>query len=215
MTTAQPHAPLFVSLDNFLDAEELDALTALALESKPLFTQSTRHARRGAGWIVSEEQRKSRVLFRKDLQSYDVKFAGHVRKVLPEVLLKLGVEPFPVAKIEAQITASNDSDFLKAHRDSGSALPSREISYVYFFHREPKAFTGGELRIYYPAPGETGTARAGSFKTVVPRRNTIVLFRSVLVHEILPVSCPSRDFTDSRFTFNGWINSWWADSPPA
>ncbi|MGB8690572.1 MAG: proline hydroxylase, partial [Microcoleus sp.] len=32
-----------------------------------------------------------------------------------------------------------------------------------------------------------------------------VFFLSRYMHEVLPVSCPSKAFADSRFTINGWV----------
>jgi SM-20-related protein len=33
----------------------------------------------------------------------------------------------------------------------------------------------------------------------------LVVFPSRYLHEVLPVSCPSQTFADSRFTINGWV----------
>ena len=48
-----------------------------------------------------------------------------------------------------QLTAHNDGCYYKIHNDAGSEkTANREISYVYYFYQEPKAFSGGELKIY-------------------------------------------------------------------
>jgi Rps23 Pro-64 3,4-dihydroxylase Tpa1-like proline 4-hydroxylase len=46
----------------------------------------------------------------------------------------------------------------------------------------------------------------GSYQTIEPRQNQIVLFPCSVLHEITPVKCPSRAFADSRFTMNGWLH---------
>jgi Rps23 Pro-64 3,4-dihydroxylase Tpa1-like proline 4-hydroxylase len=46
---------------------------------------------------------------------------------------------------------------------------------------------------------------ADSYQAVEPRNNSIVFFLSRYLHEVLPVSCPSKAFADSRFTINGWV----------
>jgi Rps23 Pro-64 3,4-dihydroxylase Tpa1-like proline 4-hydroxylase len=126
--------------------------------------------------------------------------------VLPDVLQKLGMEPFTIASVEAQITASNDGDFFGFHSDNGSQkVASRYLTFVYFFHREPKQFEGGELRLH-DARLENGVyVRAGKYQTIAPRQNQIVFFPCEVMHEITPVHCASRNFADSRFTLNGWL----------
>src|SRR5262249_43819742 len=107
-----------------------------------------------------------------------------------------------------QLTASNDGDFFRPHNDNTQAdAPSRAVTFVYFFHREPKRFAGGELLLYdwrlendYPAP-------VALRKTISPEQNTIVFFSSECLHEVRRVTCPTRAFADSRFTLNGWIHS--------
>ena len=74
-----------------------------------------------------------------------------LQSTLPRLLPKLGIEPFPVVGVEAQITASKDGDFFRWHNDNGQdEVSGRKITFVYFFHREPKLFGGGELRIQSP-----------------------------------------------------------------
>ena len=72
-----------------------------------------------------------------------------IRFYMPRIVEALRHRHFDLKRIEAQITASTDGDFFKIHNDNTHAdAPWREITYVYFFHREPKPFTGGELLIY-------------------------------------------------------------------
>ena len=85
------------------------------------------------------------------------------------------------------------------------ARTGRAISYVYYCHREPKPFTGGELLLYDTCPGTKRFART-RFSRIDPKRNTLVLFPSCYYHEILPVHCESDRFEDARFTVNGWVH---------
>lgn len=108
--------------------------------------------------------------------------------------------------LETHLTTSNDGDFYRAHNDSGSEqVADRLVTYVYYFHRRPKAFSGGELRLY-DCRIEAGEWRASEgFRDVEPSDNSMVIFPSWVIHEILPVRCPTRAFGDGRFTVNGWI----------
>jgi len=126
--------------------------------------------------------------------------------VLPAVLEQLGMEEFAITRTEVQMTASNDGDFFRPHCDDAQELvAARRITFVYFFHREPRPFEGGELRLHDSLGGRH--VSGGSYQTIVPRQNQIVFFPCSVLHEITPVECPSKAFADSRFTLNGWLRS--------
>ena len=84
-----------------------------------------------------------------DLAQHQDVMLERIRAALPQVLDQLGMEAFSIADVEAQVTASNDGDFFHFHSDNGSdRVASRYLTFVYFFHREPRQFEGGELRIH-------------------------------------------------------------------
>ena len=104
------------------------------------------------------------------------------------------------------MTAHNDGDFFKVHRDSGDQeTAARELTFVYYFHREPKGYTGGELLLFDPRLVDGGLVKADSFSVIEPRNNSMLFFPSRCDHEVLAVHCPSEKFADSRFTVNGWV----------
>jgi Rps23 Pro-64 3,4-dihydroxylase Tpa1-like proline 4-hydroxylase len=130
-----------------------------------------------------------------------------VRRLMPQVLPVLRVSPIVVGAVEAQITASVDGSFFGVHTDAGRDVPKRHLTYVYYFNRAPKGFTGGELRVYDDVVRNGKLARAESFQMIDPVHNRIVLFWAKAMHEVMPVRVPSRAFADARFTVNGWINA--------
>jgi len=132
-------------------------------------------------------------------------FVDRLKQQLQPALDKLGHKGFPIGNIEVQVTASNDGDYFRLHQDTGQE-DTREISFVYFFHREPRRFSGGELRIYPTQMIDGRVTPADHARTLSPRQDTIVFFPSKNEHEVLPVRVPSRAFADSRFTVNGWIH---------
>jgi Rps23 Pro-64 3,4-dihydroxylase Tpa1-like proline 4-hydroxylase len=116
------------------------------------------------------------------------------------------MEEFTITDVEAQITASNDGDFFQLHDDNGSeGVSARHLTFVYFFHREPLQFEGGELRIHDAHLDKGEYVSDGTFETIVPQQNRMVFFPCELQHEITAVKCPSQLFADSRFTLNGWL----------
>ncbi len=190
----------WIQLDNVLTADEVARLLDFALTKKGELRPSS---------VTTDEygHRQSRVLYA--FPEFAEVLRDRVRTHLPAALRELGVPPFHVAQIETQMTAHNDGDFFKEHSDNSDEKTAfREITYVYYFHREPKAYTGGELLLYDSRRVGGGLSRGESFSVIEPRHNSIVFFRSHCHHEVLTVHCPSGKFEDSRFTVNGWA---WRD----
>jgi Rps23 Pro-64 3,4-dihydroxylase Tpa1-like proline 4-hydroxylase len=192
-------------LDEFLTSLELDELIQYTLQHEADFRGSEVISPSGDPGVTDYSHRRSRVLM--DMGQHEEVILERIRGVLPRVLEQLGVEEFPVTRTEVQITASNDGDFFRAHCDDAQAkVASRRITFVYFFHREPRGFEGGELRLHDSRrTGEKPFSRDG-YQTIVPQQNQIVFFPCSLLHEITPVECSSRAFADSRFTLNGWLH---------
>ena len=193
-----------VVLDEFLAPQELAELTRFALEHERDFQISEVVSPDSDASVVNYEHRSSRVLM--DLGKYQDVMLDRIKPVLPQVLERLEMEQFTVAGVEAQVTASNDADFFHFHSDSGSEpVAARYLTFVYFFHREPRAFEGGELRIHDARLKHDEYVSEGTFQTIIPQQNQIVFFPCELLHEITAVKCPSQLFADSRFTLNGWL----------
>lgn len=141
--------------------------------------------------------RKSTVLYQ--FSEHHLKIENVLRPFLPHACEILGL-PSLHGKIEAQLTAHNDRQYYKVHNDNGSEVTKhRVLTYVYYFNRTPKGFQDGKLRIY------DRKDLNGDFLDIEPIDNSMVIFRSEAMHEVLPVNCPSRLFMDSRFTINGWV----------
>ena len=193
-----------VVLDEFLAPQELAELMQFAIEHESEFQTSEVISPTADDGMVNYDYRRSRVLMR--LGKCQDLLLDRVKSVLPEVLAKLGMEAFAIRDVEAQITASNDGDFFHFHSDNGNApVASRHLTFVYFFHREPRGFEGGELRIHDSRLESGEYVSEGNYQTIVPQQNQIVFFPCELMHEITPVKCSSQAFADSRFTLNGWL----------
>jgi len=194
-----------VVLDELLTLAELQALTQYTLRHEPEFRISEVVSPGIPSGAVDYEARRSRVLM--DLGPHREVIVDRLRKALPGVLKRLGHDSFDITRVEAQITASNDGDFFHWHTDNGEGdIKHRAITFVYFFHREPKPFRGGELRIYDSEWQRTHYVPMSNYRVIVPEQNQAVLFVSSLTHEITPVEAPSKAFADSRFTVNGWFH---------
>ena len=186
-----------VQIDHFLTEVEQAKLLAYTLQKENEFVSSST----ATGAI---DYRRSLVLHH--FPEFVDLISQRIQAVLPQVIQQLQIPTFTVSQIEAQLTAHNHGNFYKIHNDNGSPdAATRELTYVYYFYRQPKAFSGGELRLYHSRIEQGMYVQDESFQTVDPRHNSIVFFLSRIMHEVMPVSCPSQAFADSRFTINGWI----------
>jgi Rps23 Pro-64 3,4-dihydroxylase Tpa1-like proline 4-hydroxylase len=184
-------------IDHFLTPSEHQDLLSYVLEQQPAFLPTTTST-------GDEAYRQSLILH--TFPKFSNLITKRIRAILPDVFRRLEMPSFSIVQIEAQLTAHNDGNYYKIHNDNGSPdTARRELTYVYYFYREPQPFLGGELRIYDSRIENGFYIGADSYQTIQPRNNSIVFFLSRYLHEVLPVECPSRSFADSRFTVNGWI----------
>jgi Rps23 Pro-64 3,4-dihydroxylase Tpa1-like proline 4-hydroxylase len=151
-----------------------------------------------------EDYRRSKVLHLEG--ALREQFEARVYESLLTAARAFGIQIPADRKFDSQLTASGHGDFFKSHRDRGNdgeETSNRLLTYVYYFHREPKPFSGGELRLYDFEEGSWNPA--ASYRTIAPEHNMLVVFPSWANHEVLPVIVPSGAFEDSRFTVNGWL----------
>lgn len=187
----------FAQIDNFLPQQQLDQLYQYVLDQEPKFVPTSNSAN-------DPDYRRS--LYLPIFPEFSELMVRRIQSIIPGILTYLNLPSFVVDHIESQLTAHNDGNYYKIHNDSGSPdTLTRELTYVYYFHREPKPFSGGELLIYDSKIENNFYVAADSYYTVQPRNNSIVFFLSRYMHEVLTVNCPSRMFRDSRFTINGWV----------
>jgi hypothetical protein len=197
-----PETIIEVSIGNFLGDLRQKVLDHI-LSQEASFKAATIVPPGAATGTLNENMRRAKTL--DSLGTHEAAFVERLKQQLQPALAKLGHKQFPIGRIELQVTASNDGDFFRLHQDT-SPGDTREISFVYFVYREPRRFSGGELRIYPTRVTEGRVTSADHPHTLAPRQDSIIFFPSQNEHEILPVRVPSRAFADSRFTINGWIH---------
>jgi SM-20-related protein len=196
--------PPYCVYPGFLDSATHAGLLAWAKENEEKFETSLVSTQ-----YVQGERRHNPSLRRSlrvsEFGPIQAVFRQRLLDFAPTLIADLRVTPFEPSEVELELVANNDGAFFKRHIDTaiGGARKAndRMLSAVYYFHDEPKAFSGGVLRLYSFAPKEAGT----NFADVQPEQNTLLAFPSWTLHEVLPVSCPSRRFSDSRFNVNCWV----------
>ncbi|MGZ8337145.1 MAG: 2OG-Fe(II) oxygenase [Allosphingosinicella sp.] len=128
-----------------------------------------------------------------------------IELAMPEIFGGAGLKPFHVSRLETELVVYNDGTHFRPHYDTfrdGAAHSDRLLTGVYYFHAEPKGFTGGELRLYRFGATE---AAPGDYVDIEPEQNTLLVFPSWSTHEVRTVHCPSGRYGDSRFAMNCWL----------
>jgi predicted 2-oxoglutarate/Fe(II)-dependent dioxygenase YbiX len=182
----------YLIFEDVLGDEQNREIYRLALSKRELFAGSRTSPNR-----LYPDWRRSTVIYDCELAAVASRIEHEIKSRLPHAVRSLGIPAFDADSMEIQLTSHNDGDYYHWHTDNGSReTSSRALTFVYYFHCLPKAFSGGELVIYM---------QNGESAAIEPRNDSLVLFSSSMKHEVRPVSCPSKRFADGRFTLNGWL----------
>ena len=198
-------AARYVRMTDFLSPEEHQRLLDHALACQAEFHESGIVGRQGES-TLNFTVRKSRTLAGGRLQEVWEMFDQRLHGIVAAVRKEMGMPWFRLGEVERQLTAHGGGGFFAPHVDTGHPIAaSRRISCVYYFHTNPRRFTGGELRLYDTWITPSGSTAAGTYTTLTPLDNSIVFFPSDAFHEVLPVRCETDAFGDSRFTVTVWF----------
>lgn len=129
-------------------------------------------------------------------------FRAVVEQRIEEVVTGAGSAGFRPDKMEIELVATRDGGHFIKHIDTlthiGDAPTDRIVSAVYYFHREPKVFSGGQL-IMHPLIGD-------ETKEIEPLHDRLVVFTSIAPHEVNATEVPGNAFADARFSINCWLH---------
>ena len=171
----------------------------------------------GAGGRESRIDPSFRKTFRlRDLGPFADPIKGHLDARRGEILSSVGHQGPDPASIELELNAYGDGGRFRPHIDipvgenrrniGERAGQDRTVSAVFYFHKRPKAFTGGALRLYRfgAAPGEHDDTGNGSI-AFEPQFNSLIAFPAWALHSVDAVHCSTQAFADSRFALNCWL----------
>ena len=204
--------PPSTMVEGFFDADIHRGLLEWTLANKDRFEAAT---------VVRQGDLRIDTRARDNLKLNDVgpmlpAIRDRLLAALPTLADNLGCSFPPDVSLELELTAYGDGAFYHAHTDT--PLPTspeeralidpdpRLLSAVYYFHRQPRAFDGGALRLYRWGMPEDA-AGPNDWKDLEPADNRLVAFLSWARHEVRPVSCPSGRFEDYRFALNCWYRT--------
>lgn len=126
-----------------------------------------------------------------------------IRERLPTLFTALTVEPFRVSKISLTLVNGLNGHSGTPHADeSGGRF---QISLLYYFHKTPKVFRGGELA-FYAANLASPTGHSDQvFARIAHEDNVLIAYPSQIFHGITNVRCDSDAFEDGRFVAVGFL----------
>lgn len=191
----------YVQLKDFLSHDLNQKILTHGQMNEPNFISAMSYA------STSSKGRRSARLSETFFSGFVEIFKHKINDIAPDVLQELRGKHCDIQFFETEMIASYDGCFFAAHCDNTRPeTQRRQISCVYYFHKEPRPYQGGSLRLYdTELLGQTPIKINGNFEDIDPVNNSIVFFPSSCLHEILPVFIRSGDFADSRFTINTWI----------
>jgi len=203
----QLRRPRFVVIDDFLSPQEHNELLAFALMSEEQFE---------AGTVTTYEPeiRQNLVILRFGETVHGRLIQNRLLVWFPLFAKTFAMPVFPLGSVESHLTAAGDGQYFKVHCDDAPDI-LRVFSCVYYMHREPRGFAGGELRLYDSIEEGNSRRPAETFTAVEPVANRMVVFPSKEFHEARPVRCPSKEFADRRFAITSWLHSSMHPDPEA
>lgn len=166
----------------------------------------------GSAYEVSPEDRIA--LTSKKLGPLEPMLTSHLLGALDRIVAGIGTRLTPQS-LDLELSAYGDGAFFAPHTDvstginreplSGEPGQDRVLSAVYYFHRQPKAFSDGALRLFRFGAGPAGAGlEAANHIDLEPIDNSLVAFPSTVIHEVRPVQVPTGNFEDYRFALNCW-----------
>ena len=202
-TSALKQIPPYRVLENFLPEALNKQMLEHTVRQSATFIES-RVGQREAGvgcavpGVVNSETRSS--LQSQLTAEHRAALIARLDEVVPSISKEL-TDGMPAPhRYEIERVVHRDGGFFKKHRDTHrySTHSLRILTGVYYYSKEPTAFSGGALRLY-SFSGEQHV-------DIEPKNNSIVFFSSIVLHEVMPVFVPGDRFGDARFSINCWLH---------
>ena len=179
--------PPSVVLDDLLPEDDRLALTQWAIASQADFHPATIFIGAGGEEIRLEPSFRN-ALRHLGLGPFEEMFRERLIARWPEIAAGTGYRGEPLDSVEFELNAYGDGAHFRPHIDipvgkdrrpaGANEGEDRVISAVYYFYREPKAFSGGALRIYRFGANTHGPASDADSVAFEPRQNSLVCFLS-------------------------------------
>jgi hypothetical protein len=199
--------------DRFLADRERRALLDWAIAHESAFEPAkVFYGEHGSLSRVAPDRRNA--LKHHGVKQFEPLLRQRLLKSWPEISAAAGYNGPEPTSIEFELNAYGNGGRFAPHIDIpiGRSRVStgeqegedRVVSAVCYFHSEPKAFSGGTLRLYRFG-ADPRTAGPGDSIVFEPQQDSLVVFPSWAMHEVETVQCASERFGDFRFGLNCWF----------
>jgi len=200
-------------IDQFLADDDRKALLSWAIEQEAQFKPAKVFY--GEGGRKNHVNRKSRIALKhRGVGTFEPLIRQQLFANLDRIMTLVGYKGPEPRSIEFELNAYGDGAHFAPHIDIPVGPNRREtgeregedrfISAVYYFFNEPRAFSGGALRLYRFGAGPARCCASDSV-AFEPVQNCLVVFPSWAKHAVERVVCPSGAFKDYRFALNCWL----------
>jgi hypothetical protein len=188
----------FLAIDNFLPREVHDRVLADLIACQSDF-QSNRMTGRDSLVLINPQS------VQPVLDEIERRFDELITKL---AALGAPVEDVTHCRLEVpSATATGHANFHAPHIDNDPLsgiefVLARRVSFAWYAFQEPKAFEGGDLRLWDFAeiPSERGPwTPAATWADHACTNNSLLVFSSSSRHEVLPVRMFQGEFADRRF----------------
>ena len=200
---------LIVIRDVFTEKENKEILKE-AIKNKKKFEESV------IGGGKDKKFRNNTVAYYDVIYQQDRSFSKLLTKIdelfaTNEFKEVLSSSPHPVNNFiqsnyhETQVSRYGDEGQKYNYHVDSFADNKRQLTMVYYFHEEPKKYTGGELSITR-SPIYRGKRMDKSQEeiTITPENNMALIFGGTTPHFVHPTKSP-KTFGKGRFSVNCWI----------
>ncbi|WP_444995381.1 2OG-Fe(II) oxygenase [Aliikangiella sp. IMCC44359] len=192
--------PLVV-IDDFLTSESINLILEHVLAHKNDFRKANIDSNNP---YYAPNKRATMVL--DELAQYKNLFADFWANNFDSICEMLGISSFKMKTGEMKITNHINGGFFQTHADNTTLFgdSKRVISWLYYFCRQPKQFSGGDL-FAFDTDVENQFYKEGKFTKIEAKHNRFIAMPSCYYHAVSPVIMPSGDFEDGRMAVAGHI----------
>lgn len=192
----------FLQLRNFLPPSETERLRQWTAASRGIFYRMPRWPE---GNRINELYHRAHGAPLDAHPTVNAWFMPKVYAALPRVMAALRMHDLAKHRGRLHLGLMGDGGFSRPHRDACSLIG------VFFHHKEPRSFSGGDVLLHDYGP-ETEEGALG-FSRIEPIGNSIVFYPGGALHEIETVACDPDDFLTGRLT--AVMTFWPAASEPS
>ncbi len=204
-TNADVQPAPFTIINSFLSTQEREYFWHKATAKNAAY----KHAgvSKDNDFIMDRSGRKTDVLKLDEQEKHTIR--GKVSALVEPMCTRFGLPLQKIKMIEVKITAHREGGFFKIHQDGFQNCPengTRFLSWVYYFHAQPKPYQGGDLVLFDSTCDPSHhICNPLNYTRYTPADNQLIIFPSWFYHGVTPVKRLQESPYASRFAVAGHV----------